>query len=109
MTFTTQVQKQNTRDKKSSTLKTEMEAQSQTDFAPLLPLDPTQFSLDALQGNYNTNLMFVPEETDGSVLQEMSVSIAGQIAMGGIQQDVSMIPHTPGEDTNHPYHSQQYP
>ena len=63
-----------------------MEAQSQTDFAPLLPLDPTQFSLDPL----STNLIldFVPEETDGSVLNDMSVSIANQMAMGGMQQDV---------------------
>ena len=73
-----------------------MEAQSQTDFAPLLPLDPAQFSLDPL----STNLMFVPEETDGSVLQDMSVSIANQMAMGGIHQDASMISHTPEIENN---------
>ena len=46
--------------------------------------------------------MFVQEETDGSVLQDMSVSIANQMGIGGMQQEVSMIPVTPDE-TNHPY------
>ena len=39
-----------------ATKKTEIEQESQTDFAPL---EPAHFSLDGLNQNYDTNLMFV--------------------------------------------------
>lgn len=57
--------------------KTEMEAESQTDFAPLRPMPPlvpTQFSLDGMNANFDPNLMFVPEETDDGMLQDFSIT-----------------------------------
>ena len=54
--------------------RTEVEAQSQTDFAPLQPLDPLEFDLNALTEHYDPNLMYVPEEAEGSMLQEFGMS-----------------------------------
>ena len=47
-----------------ATKKTEIEQESQTDFAPL---EPAHFSLDGLNQNYDTNLMFVQEEPEGAL------------------------------------------
>lgn len=74
----------------------ESEAQSQTDFGPLPPLDPTQFSLDAIHGNYSPNLLFVPEETDHSMLQDLSIT--GPLNLG-VMQPESIMEHPDKEET----------
>lgn len=74
----------------------ESEAQSQTDFGPLPPLDPTQFSLDAINGNYSPNLLFVPEETDHSMLQDLSIT--GPLNLG-VMQPESIMEHPDKEET----------
>ena len=54
---------------------TEMEAQSQTDFGPLPFMDQASFGMEVIGGNYDANnLMLVPEEADGNVLQDFDIA-----------------------------------
>ena len=53
--------------------------------------------------NYDANLMFVPEETDGSVLQDFS--IAGQLNLANMHKD--LILEQPADKENSPGSSGQ--
>lgn len=63
MTFSSQA-------KKIPVKRAEMEAMSQTDFAPLPPLDHPAFSIQNISGNYD---MFVDGVNNGS-LQDFSMT-----------------------------------
>ena len=62
LTFTAMYNKKNSLPLEQNVIQerhAEAEAMSQTDFPPLPPLDPHQFSLNAaMHGNYDHNLMF---------------------------------------------------
>jgi len=87
LTFTSLVNEKLTslQQKKTPVKRAEMEAMSQTDFAPLPPLDHPAFTLQHMSGNYD---MFVDGVNDGS-LQDFS--IAGHLTgLGAIQTDSIM-------------------
>ena len=67
----------------------EIEVQSQTDFAPIPPLDPNEFSMDAMHGQFGINGMFTGEDQDGNVLQDFSMN--QNLSNLGIMQPDSML------------------